>query len=227
MHLLTATPGTVSSGDEAIDLRQSPGDIVLLTVADSELACFASAASALGEGAPRIRLANLLQLKHPYSVDLYVEQVIAQAKFVCVVLLGGKSYWPYGIDEIAEVARAKGIAFAAIADGREEDPDLTRASTLPVETCERLRDYLRQGGITNAVAFLKTAARLAGLDAGEPDAPVPVADAGLYLPGIDRPTLEQVRTRWIAGQPTALFLFYRALLIAGTLEAVDAMIAGL
>ncbi len=227
MHLLTATPGTVSSGDEAIDLRQSPGDIVLLTVADSELACFASAAAALGEGAPSIRLANLLQLKHPYSVDLYVEQVIAQAKFVCVVLLGGKSYWPYGIDEIAEVARAKGIAFAAIADGREEDPDLTRASTLPVETCERLRDYLRQGGITNAVAFLKTAARLAGLDAGEPDAPVPVADAGLYLPGIDRPTLEQVRTRWIAGQPTALFLFYRALLIAGTLEAVDAMIAGL
>ena len=114
MHLLTATPGTVSSGDEAIDLRQSPGDIVLLTVADSELACFASAAAALGEDAPSIRLANLLQLKHPYSVDLYVEQVIAQAKFVCVVLLGGKSYWPYGIDEIAQVARAKGIAFAAI-----------------------------------------------------------------------------------------------------------------
>ncbi|HEX7876956.1 MAG TPA: cobaltochelatase subunit CobN [Sphingobium sp.] len=227
MHLLTATPGTVSNGDEAIDLGQSPGDIVLLTVADSDLACFASAAAGLGDDAPTIRLANLLQLKHPYSVDLYVEQVIAHAKFVCVVLLGGKSYWPYGIDEIANIARERGIAFAAIADGREDDPELTRASTLPAETCERLRDYLRQGGVANATSFLRTAARLAGLDAGEPDAPVPVADAGLYLPGVDRPTLEQIKARWTEGQPTALFLFYRALLIAGTLEAVDAMIAGL
>jgi len=227
MHLLTATPGTVSNGDEAIDLGQSPGDIVLLTVADSDLACFASAAAALGDGGPTVRLANLLQLKHPYSVDLYVEKVIARAKFVCVVLLGGKSYWPYGIDEIANVARERGIAFAAIADGREDDPDLRAASTLPPETCERLRDYLRQGGVANATAFLKTAARLAGMDAGEPDAPVPVADAGLYLPGIERPVLDQVKARWRDGQPTAMFLFYRALLIAGTLEAVDAMIAGL
>ena len=227
MHLLTATPGTVSNGDEAIDLGQSPGDIVLLTVADSDLACFASAAAALGEDAPSVRLANLLQLKHPYSVDLYVEKVIAHAKFVCVVLLGGKSYWPYGIDEIANVAREKGIAFAAIADGQEDDPDLRAASTLPPETCDRLRDYLRQGGVANATAFLKTAARLAGMDAGEADAPVPVADAGLYLPGIERPALDQVKGRWRDGQPTVLFLFYRALLIAGTLDAVDAMIQGL
>src|SRR3546814_1936453 len=78
----------------------------------SELACFASAAHVLaqelGGAAPEIRLANLLQLKHPYSVDLYVEKVVAHAKFVCVVLLGGKSYWPYGIEEIANIARERG-----------------------------------------------------------------------------------------------------------------------
>ncbi|MET0364927.1 MAG: cobaltochelatase subunit CobN [Sphingobium sp.] len=227
MHLLTATPGTVSNGDEAIDLGQSPGDIVILTVADSELACFARAAEMLDDSGPSVRLANLLQLRHPYSVDLYVEQVIAQAKFVCVVLLGGKSYWPYGIDEIANIAREKGIAFAAIADGREEDPDLTRASTLPPEMCERLREYLRQGGIANATAFLRTAARLIGRDSCDPDAPVPVADAGLYLAGVERPVLDQVRARWVPGQPIALFLFYRALMIAGTLDAVDAIVAGL
>ncbi|KFG91001.1 Cobaltochelatase subunit CobN [Sphingobium herbicidovorans NBRC 16415] len=227
MHLLTATPGAVSNGDEAIDLGQSPGDIVLLTVADSDLACFASAAAALGDGGPTVRLANLLQLKHPYSVDLYVEKVIAHAKFVCVVLLGGKSYWPYGIDEIANIARERGIAFAAIADGREDDPDLRCASTLPPDICDRLRDYLRQGGIANATSFLKTAAQVAGFDAGMPDAPVPVADAGLYLPGVERPMLDQVKAGWVAGRPTALFLFYRALLIAGTLEAVNAMIDGL
>ncbi|MGN6122708.1 MAG: cobaltochelatase subunit CobN, partial [Sphingomonas oligoaromativorans] len=227
MHLLSATPGTVSNGEEAIDLAQSPGDIVILTVADSELACFARAAAMLGEGGPSVRLANLLQLKHPYSVDLYVEKVIAHARFVCVVLLGGKSYWPYGVDEIASVARAKGIAFAAIAEGQEPDPALQRASTLPPETCEKLRDYLRQGGVANALGFLRTAARLIGRESGMPDDPVPVADAGLYVPRIERPTLADAQARWVEGRPVALLIFYKALLLAGTLEAVDAMLAGL
>lgn len=227
MHLLSATPGTVSNGDEAIDLDQSPGDIVFLTVADSELACFSRAAEIIGDGGPTIRLANLLQLKHPYSVDLYVEKVVAHAKFVCVVLLGGKAYWPYGIDEIAAVARDRGISFAAIADGREDDPALQAASTLPAETCNRLRDYLRQGGVANAVSFLRSAARLIRRDVGMPDDPVPVADAGLYLKGVERPGLADLRARWVEGRPVALFVFYRALLIAGTLDAVDAMVSAL
>ncbi|TZG27793.1 cobaltochelatase subunit CobN [Sphingomonas montanisoli] len=227
MHLLAATPGTVSNGDEAIDLDQSPGDIVFLTVADSELACFAQAVATLGDGAPRVRLANLLQLKHPYSVDLYVEKVIARAKFVCVVLLGGKAYWPYGIDEIARVAREEGIAFAAIADGREADPTLDLACTVAPEMVERLRDYLRQGGVANAANFLRHAARLIGREIGTPDDPVPIADAGLYVRGVDRPSIADVRARWVAGRPTALLCFYRALMIAGTLDAVDALVAAL
>lgn len=227
MHLLSATPGTISSGDEAIDLDQPPGDIVILTVADSELACFAKAAAQLPAGAPSVRLANLLQLRHPYSVDLYIEKVIAHARFVCVILLGGKSYWPYGVDEIAQIARARGIAFAAIADGREHDPALDHASTLAPDAIDRLRGYLRQGGPANALAFLRTAARLIDHDCGPPDDPVPVADAGLYLAGIERPALANLRTRWVEGRPVALLVFYRALMIAGTLDAVDAMVAAL
>ncbi|MGV3481187.1 MAG: cobaltochelatase subunit CobN, partial [Sphingobium sp.] len=227
MHLLSATPGTISSGDEAIDLGQSPGDIVILSVADSELACFSRAAEALPDAGPSVRLANLLLLKHPYSVDLHVESVIAKAKFVCVILLGGKAYWPYGIDEIARVARERGIAFAAIADGREADPALDRASTVPPESRDRLRDYLRQGGVANATAFLRFAARLIGRDAGPPDDPVPVADAGLHVAGRDRPTLADVRAHWAPDRPVALFVFYRALMVAGTLDAVDAMVSAL
>jgi cobaltochelatase CobN len=230
MHLLSATPGTISNGEEAIDLAQSPGDIVILTVADSELACFAKAAAMLADSArhaPSVRLANLLQLKHPYSVDLYVEKVIAQARFVCVVLLGGKSYWPYGIDEIASLARERGIAFAALAEGREMDPALDRACTLPPATIERLRDYMRQGGTANALAFLRTAARAIGADCGTPDDPVPVADAGLYLPGNDRAGLADLRAGWKPDAPVAMLVFYRALMIAGTMEAVDAMVRAL
>jgi cobaltochelatase CobN len=230
MHLLAATPGTISNGDEAIDLDQSPGDIVVLTVADSDLACFARAAAdvAAGEdGRPSVRLVNLLQLKHPYSVDLYVEKVIAHARFVCVMLIGGRSYWPYGVDEIAAIARAKGIAFAAVSDGCEPDPSLTAASTVAPAMLERLREYLRQGGVANATALLRTAAHAIGGDLGVPDDPQPLPDAGLYVPGVERAGPEDARANWVPGRPVALFVFYRALVAAGTLEAADTVIAAL
>ena len=41
MHLLAATPGSVTDGSEAVDLGQTPGDILFLSAADTELACLA------------------------------------------------------------------------------------------------------------------------------------------------------------------------------------------
>ena len=82
MHLLAAEPGTIQDGTAAVDLGQTPAEIVVLRAADTEIACLAAAqASLLAENAarPRLRLANLLRLKHNYSVDLYAEQVVARA----------------------------------------------------------------------------------------------------------------------------------------------------
>ena len=105
MHLLQATPGSIGDGSEAVDLGQEPGDIVFLSAADTELAALAAAQATLGEGAPSLRLANLMRLGHNLSVDLYVEQVIAHAKLVVVRLLGGESYWPYGVEQIHAACR--------------------------------------------------------------------------------------------------------------------------
>ena len=62
MHLLNTTQGEIADGEEAIDLKQSPGDLVVLSAADSDLACL-SRAAARPEGAPSVRLVNLLRLK--------------------------------------------------------------------------------------------------------------------------------------------------------------------
>lgn len=43
MHLLASTTGIISDGEEAIDLSQTPGDIVILSAADSDLACLSAA----------------------------------------------------------------------------------------------------------------------------------------------------------------------------------------
>ena len=44
MHLLLAQKGSISDGDEAIDLGQTPGDVLFLSAADTELAAIAAAA---------------------------------------------------------------------------------------------------------------------------------------------------------------------------------------
>ena len=130
MHLLAAQPGTISDGGEAIDLGQTPGDIVVLSAADTELACLAAARDRLGAGFPSLRLASLLQLGHNLSIDLYVEKVVARAKLVVVRVLGGAGYWPYGIEQVAETCRRRGIALAVLPGDDQPDPELARFSTL-------------------------------------------------------------------------------------------------
>ena len=82
MHLLSTLEAATADVEAAVDLGQSPGEIVILSAADSELACLAAAQARLPADAPSLRLANLLQLAHPMSVDLYVEQVVARARLV-------------------------------------------------------------------------------------------------------------------------------------------------
>ena len=165
MHLLAATPGTVADGTEAIDLGQTPGDMVFLTAADTELAALAAALSRAGDHFPALRAANYLRLAHNLSVDLYVDDVIAHARLVVVRLLGGASYWPYGVERIAETCRRRGIALAVLPGDDTPDPELARLSTLAEDACHRLWQYCIQGGPANMDSFLGFAAGLIGIEA--------------------------------------------------------------
>ena len=78
-------------------------------------------------GACPLRLANLLQLQHNLSVDLYIEKTLATAKLIVLRLLGGASYWSYGLDQIEALARERGIALAVLPGDAQPDPELTRA----------------------------------------------------------------------------------------------------
>ncbi|MFN4276175.1 MAG: cobaltochelatase subunit CobN [Ferrovibrio sp.] len=230
MHLLNAIPGGAAATESPVDLRQSPGDIVVLSAADSELAALSAACAALPEDFPSLRLANLLQLSHPYAVDLYVEQVIAKARLVIVRLLGGQSYWTYGVERLSDVCRARGIALAFLPGDRQPDPALDGFSTLDDDTRTTLFGYFREGGIDNLGQMLRCAAALIGRDE-DPLPARPLPAAGLYWPGHAEPDLNTLRRIWAdhkcAAQPVAAIVFYRALLQAGDIAAVDALIEAL
>ena len=137
MHLLAAQPGGIADGNEAIDLGQSPGDIVFASAADTELACLARAHASLGDAAPSLRLANLMNLGHNLSVDNWLDATVSGARLVIVRVLGGESYWPYGVERLAQLCRDQNIALALLPGDDKPDSELARRATLPPEACAR------------------------------------------------------------------------------------------
>ena len=220
MHLLQAQPGAIADGSEPVDLGQSPGDIVVLSAADTELASLSAARAGFGDDFPSLRLANLMQLSHNFSVDLYVETVIADARLVVVRLLGGVGYWPYGVEQLEAACGAAGIPLALLPGDDQPDAELARRSSLPAEVCHRLWQYGVQGGLENARDFLAYAASLLGheIDWQEPR---PLARAGVYRP----PVLSEypLAAARDGTRPVAAIVFYRALLQAGNTAPIDAL----
>ena len=226
MHLLAAQPGAVNDGADAVDLGQTPADVVVLSAADSELACLAAARARLGPEAPSLRLANLMHLGHPLSVDTYVEGVIRHARLVVVRLLGGVGYWPYGVEQIVATCRDHGVALALVPGDDQPDAELAALGLVPREAAHRLWQYCLHGGVDNAVNFLAYAATLIGRERQWRE-PAPLMRAGLYWPGVEQPDLEALRAHWRAGAPVAPIVFYRALVQAANCAPVDALISAL
>ena len=193
MHLLAAKPGGISDGSEAVDLGQTPGDIVILSAADTDLQMLAAACqSRVG---PSLRLANLMNLGHNMSVDLYVDEIVSQAKLVVIRLLGGMNYWPYGIEQIAACCRALDIKLAVLPGDDQPDAELAGLSTLPAEACHRLWQYFVHGGPGNAENLLMHAADLLGGDI-EWREPAPLLRAGIYWPDEDAIDCADLTTHW-------------------------------
>ena len=225
MHVIFRESHGLEETDTPTDLGQDPAELVVLSFSDSDLGAFA-AGWHRGEGKagkmPTLRLANLVALRHPLSVDTYAERTLAGAKGCLIRLIGGESYWPYGLAQVQDLARRNGIALAVLpADGRE-DARLDALSTLPVSTLRRLQALCDAGGAVAAQAALQQLALAAGLYAGPVAGDKTVPPFGWYLPGKG-----VVGAPEATGRPLAVVTFYRSYLTSADTDPVDALIAAL
>ena len=222
MHLLTTTSASIDELVEAIDLRQAPGDIVILSFADSDLSALAAGWRAQRDVLPKLRLANLRDLRHPLSVDLWVDSVARYAKVVVVRLLGGLEWWRYGVERLSSVARESSIALALLPGEDRDDPRLTEASTLPAHELHTLLHFFREGGQENLAALLRQLARYCGspIDICEPR---PVARMAGYIPGEGAVDLDRLAAFCPPERPCIPIIFYRAMLLAADTAAIDAL----
>ncbi|APG84834.1 aerobic cobaltochelatase subunit CobN [Sinorhizobium americanum CCGM7] len=237
MHLLLAQKGTIADGNEAIDLGQTPAEILFLSAADTELASIA-AAHRRRVGAKSLRIASLMNLMHPMSVDTYVERTARYAKLIVVRPLGGASYFRYVLEALYAAAVAGKFKIAVLPGDDKPDPGLEPFSTVAAEDRERLWAYFTEGGADNAGLFLDYAEAL--IDGAEKPQPArPLLKAGIWWPG--RGVIGVAEWMRIAGdvggaqtsegkkeaRPTVAICFYRALVQSGETKPVEALIEAL
>jgi cobaltochelatase CobN len=220
MHLLTTSSTGLDEIVEAVDLGQPPGDIAVLSFADSDLAGLAAAWEAERAALPSVRLAHLRDLRHPMSVDLWIDRVGAHAKVIVVRLLGGLDWWKYGIERLSTLSRERGIALAVLPGEDRDDVRLAAASTLPLPELETLLRFFREGGLENLRALLRRLARHAGCDLDLRE-PAPVPRMAGYLPGKGAIALDSLATNLEPGRPVVPILFYRAMLLAADTGPID------
>jgi cobaltochelatase CobN len=212
MHLLRTQARSNDEAEAAVDLAQTPGDIVFLSFSDSDLGIIADCASDASNPFS-LRLACLAQLRHPYSIDLYLDGVAAKAKFVLVRLLGGLDYWRYGIDELARLAREKGFDLAILPGDHREDARLDAASTLPVADLRRLWAFFQEGGRANAASLLGWMSTRLGSACSWRE-PEPLAAAGRFEAACRAP---------VSASGHAFVIFYRSLLLSADCAPVLAL----
>ena len=204
------------------DIGQDPADLVVLSYSDSDLAAFAAGWRRGRNSLPSLRLANLAELRHPLSIDTYVERTLSYARGILVRLIGGESYWSYGLAALQQLAKDRDIVLAVLpADGRD-DIRLDAYSTLPVSTLRRLKVLCDTGGPVAAQAAIAQLALASGLYAGPVIGEMTVPEMGFY-----DPVRGVIAAPASDGKPRALVTFYRSYLTAADTGPVDALIASL
>ena len=233
MHLLATQSANLDEIEEAVDLGQSPADVVVLSFSDSDLSALAAAwrehnadQYSSEQDHLTLRLANLKKLRHPMSVDVYIDEVASKASAIIVRGLGGLDYWRYGFEQLAATAECNGTVFVALPGDDRPDPRLTNLSTAPPEAIERLDAYFRYGGKDNLRQALAYVSTLCGKQATwrEP-APVPPIFAWTRMAGPI--AITELLSMPADQNPTALVTFYRANVLAADTAPIEALTASL
>ncbi|MEM1371998.1 MAG: cobaltochelatase subunit CobN, partial [Pseudomonadota bacterium] len=221
MHVVFRESHGLEETDAPFDVGQDPADLVVLSYSDSDLGAFAAGWRRANGSLPSLRLANIVALRHPVSVDTYIEKTLVGAKAVIVRLIGGEAYWSYGLQSLHRLAQDQRVALAVLpADGRA-DAQLDALSTLPVSTLRRLGALCDAGGAVAAQAALAQLALSAGLYAGPVQGDKAVPDFGFYDPDVGIVSEDRLLG---TSASLALISFYRSYLTAADTAPIDALI---
>lgn len=217
MHRIAATPGGWNPETEGvIFIEQTPAKIIFLTAADTDIQTLATAWNQLPPNFPSLRVANLLQLQQQLTIDTYAEEILEKAQVIIIRLLGGRSYWSYGLEVVQETVEKTAAKLIIIPGDDRPDPDLISHSTVPLSVVNQLWHYLTEGGVENYVNALDFIAKTClenHHNSNEIIPPVTVPRVGYY----------NWRKLDKSSYPKVGLLFYRAHYLSGNTAPIDAL----
>ncbi|HEY9705251.1 MAG TPA: cobaltochelatase subunit CobN, partial [Allocoleopsis sp.] len=158
MHRLNTIPGGWNPDNEGvIFINQNPAPIIFLTAADTDIQTISNTLSLLPDDFPAIRVTNLLNLQQQLTIDTYAEEVLGNAKIIIIRLLGGVSYWSYGLEVVKEtILNANHPISLFILPGDDRpDPTLITHSNCPLSIVNQLWRYFTEGGTENYLNAFK------------------------------------------------------------------------
>ena len=212
MHRIAAMPGGWNPEDEGVVyIQQDPAPIVIITAQDTDISALARAVDQLPDAA-EVRVASLLALQQELTIDTYADDVLEQAQVIVVRLLGGVSYWAYGLEVVQDIADRTGAKLIVVPGDDRPDPALTSRSTVPLVDVNQVWRYFTEGGVGNFKNLLRFLGdRYLGLGVGFDD-PNVIPKVGLYPFPVFK-----------IEHPRVGILFYRAHYLAGNTAPIDAM----
>lgn len=159
MHLISTIPGGWNPNDEGVFyIDQSPGDIVFLSSADSDLFMMNNAYKLMHdsvENIPSFRFANLSYFKQELTIDTYIEEVISMAKIVVLKLLGGKAYYNYLCEAVSQCCEENDIQLLFLPGDNKPDLELMQSSNVSLKSINTVWQYIQTGGIENCLSALQ------------------------------------------------------------------------
>ncbi|GCE65450.1 cobaltochelatase subunit CobN [cyanobiont of Ornithocercus magnificus] len=219
MHRIATLPGSgpPDSGDL---VEQPPAKALFLTSALSDISSLAAtlripAIHQLWRNG--IRALPLSALSHPAQVDHYLSTTAQYADVVIIRLLGGRSHWNYGLEQVRRWQEdVSSRVLVVLAGTPDQDKELHDLGSIDPGLAGRLAELLRIGGTNNLVKFLEVVSQLQS--GARPLAakitPQPMADPQPWdwqqEPG-----------------PRVGVILYRALYQSGDTEAAKALLAAL
>tara|TARA_Y100001968_G_scaffold321506_1_gene356016 strand:+ start:9937 stop:13680 length:3744 start_codon:yes stop_codon:yes gene_type:complete len=151
MHRIASQPG--NNKDEQFELIEQPtAPILFLTSASTDISSLSQTLKKNSDIFNRniIRALLINDIYHPAQIDHYLSTTAKTSQIIIVRLLGGKSHWSYGLEQIQSWQKTSANRNIIIISGvKENENELHEISSISKEIVKHLSVLFRYGGIDN------------------------------------------------------------------------------
>jgi cobaltochelatase CobN len=219
---LPAPAGRAAACDEpAVVTAPLMEGLVLLSHAETDLLALERARSELPADFPAVAGHSLLGLSTPDAL-LALFGAPRSQRLLAIVRVHGTHASVAGLADLIALAHRENWGLVVISGVGGSVELLPRTSGVTAELASSLTSYFMAGGVTNVTEALRYAAvEYLGMT-GSFASPRPMPAHGLYHPDLLVTTADEWTGQRVSGAPTAMLLFYRAHVLGGNLQFVDA-----